>query len=433
MGFEDIAMHVKGLEIPAYHPKGALGMALNYATTTKGADHTSGYTVAPEVFGHPVKVDALTEKGKAHLVRRMQDAYTMYDCADMCIYHSIADFDDVEFDLDLVAKMLTAATGMRHTSEGLHEAASRIWNIERLFNQKLGFSPKDDRLPSGLKMDLSRMLEDYYRERGWKDGYASSYPELKEPVYETRFDVFLPVIKKIEMPQIQIALDVPRSTIEHIARVAHQAYEGGARIIEAGTPPTKMHDLKKLLRALREAAPDALILADMKTYDMGKLEAEIAIDAGADIVTVLGKAGKVVIKEALSEARRRDKAVEVDLMGCAPEEIESLTKEFRKDADHIIFSLHLGVTQQMQARGIYSQKDVIGSFVSQASPYTKAVAGGIKHGTVEPLTSLGVDVVIVGSAIYNASDPKATTRMILDEAIRGSQQRVSKPIPQKEA
>ncbi|MBI2184198.1 MAG: orotidine 5'-phosphate decarboxylase [Thaumarchaeota archaeon] len=426
LGIESKAMHVKGLEMPAYHPKGAYGMALNYATTNKGADHTSGYTIAPELFGHPAKSPATTENGKAHLVIRMQDAYTIYDSADMCIYHSIADFDDINFDLSLLAKMLTAATGFKYDSDKLHEIGSRIWSLERLFNQKTGFTSKDDTLPPAIGMDINKMLNEYYTERGWANGHASSYPELREPVYETEFDIFIPVLKKLKLPQIQVALDVPRSTVEHIASIAKAAYQGGARIIEAGTPAAKMHDLRKLIGALREAAPESVIVADLKTYDMGKLEAEIAIDAGADVCTVLGKAGKTVIKEALSEARRREKAVEVDLMGCTTEEIVILTKEFRKDADYLIFSMHLGVTQQMQERGIYSQKQVLENFVDKASVYTRAVAGGLKEGTIEPLTALGIDVLIIGSAIYNASDPTSSTRRILEEAERGLQKRTVK-------
>jgi len=413
---EDAAMHVKGLEIPAYHPKGALGMALNYATVPKGADHTAGYTIAPELFGHPVKADPQEKRGKAHMTIRMQNAYAVYDSAAMCIYHSIADFDDAEFSLDILAKLLSAVTGFRYTSDILHEVGSRILDLERLCNQKLGFTPDTDRLPKRLSLDLGSMLNEYYEERGWPRGYADAYRPFRDVEWEERFDFFIPVLSRVEYPQVQVALDVPRAPLEHIARVAEAAYRGGARIIEAGTPPLKMHGVTNLLRVLREAAPDALILADLKTFDMGKLEAEIAIDAGADVVSVLGKSGKAVIREALSEVRRRDKAVFIDLMGCTPEEMDGLLKEFGREPDHVIFSLHLGVTAQMKERGIYSKGELVKDFVRKCGRCRKAVAGGVKAGTIKDLVSQGIDIVVVGSAIYNASDPTETAKLMIREA-----------------
>ncbi len=416
MNREDAAMHVKGLEIPAYHPNGALGMALNYATSPKGADHTTGYTVAPELFGHPVKVDPKDRRGKAHLAIRMQNGYAIYDSAAMCIYHSIADFDDSEFSLDMLAKLLTAVTGFRYTSDILHEVGSRVLDLERFCNQKLGLTPDTDILPKRLGVDIGSMLKEYYEERGWPGGLAQGYRPLRPLEREKDFDLFLPALSRIEYPQIQVALDVPRASIEYIAKVAAAAYRGGARIIEAGTPALKMHGVENLLQVLKKAAPEALILADLKTYDMGKLEAEIAIDAGADIVSVLGKSGKEVIKEALSEARRRDKAVSIDLMGCSPEEVDRLTREFARELDHVIFNLHLGVTQQMKERGIYSKVELIRDFVSKTGKCRRAVAGGVKSGTLKDLVSQGMEIIVVGSAIYNASDPEAMTRAMLEEA-----------------
>jgi aldehyde:ferredoxin oxidoreductase len=433
LGATDKAMVVKGLEIPAYDPRGAWGMALNYATCNKGADHTSGYTIAPEIFGHPVKVPATTLKGKAHLVIRMQNAYAIYDSAAMCIYHSIADFDNLEFDLDLLAKLLTAVTGFHYTSEILHEAGARIWDLERWFNQQAGFGPEEDRLPGRFGLDLDEGLEEYYRERGWPGGRVERVRPLRPVRWAERGEVFLPVLGRLELPQLQVALDVPRGSIEEIVAIAKKAYQGGARIIEAGTPALKLHGLRALVGALREALPeDAVILADLKTYDMGKLEAEIAIEAGADIMSVLGKAGLEVIGEALSEAKRRDKAVAIDLMGCSLEEVAALARSLRADRDSVILSLHLGVTEQMREGGVYQKRELISRFVEATEGFIRAVAGGLKEGTIRDIVAQGVDIIVVGSAIYTASDPAGVVARMLAEAREGARNRAAKKVGVKE-
>ncbi len=173
-GHPGLSMTVKGQEFPAYDGRGIQGMGLAYATSNRGACHLRGYTVASEVLGIPVKTDPLTAEGKPELVIAFQDATAAFDSAGICIFTSFA------WGLADVAPQVAAACGPEFTLENLAKIGERIWNMERDFNNKAGFSSKDDSLPprllnepartgpaKGLVSKLPEMLPKYYAARGW--------------------------------------------------------------------------------------------------------------------------------------------------------------------------------------------------------------------------------------------------------------------------
>ena len=173
-GHPGLSMTVKGQEFPAYDSRGIQGMGLAYATSNRGACHLRGYTVASEVLGIPVKTDPLTAEGKPELVIAFQDATAAFDSAGICIFTSFA------WGLADVAPQVAAACGPEFTLENLSKIGERIWNMERDFNNKAGFTSKDDNLPprllnepaktgpaKGLVSKLPEMLPKYYAARGW--------------------------------------------------------------------------------------------------------------------------------------------------------------------------------------------------------------------------------------------------------------------------
>jgi aldehyde:ferredoxin oxidoreductase len=173
-GHPDLSMSVKGQEFPAYDGRGIQGMGLAYATSNRGACHLRGYTVASEVLGIPVKTDPLTDEGKPELVKAFQDATAAFDSAGICIFTSFA------WTLEDVAPQVAAACGPEFTLEKLGQIGERIWNMERDFNNRAGFTNKDDSLPKrllteaaksgpakGLVSKLPAMLPKYYDVRGW--------------------------------------------------------------------------------------------------------------------------------------------------------------------------------------------------------------------------------------------------------------------------
>jgi aldehyde:ferredoxin oxidoreductase len=177
-GHPDLSMSVKGQEFPAYDSRGIQGMGLAYATSNRGACHLRGYTVASEVLGIPVKTDPLVTEGKAGLVKAFQDGTAVFDSAGVCIFTTFA------WTLADLQPQLAAACSEEFTLEELGKIGERIWNMEREFNNRAGFTSKDDSLPrrlttepaktgpaKGLVNGLDKMLPEYYQLRGWdKEG-----------------------------------------------------------------------------------------------------------------------------------------------------------------------------------------------------------------------------------------------------------------------
>jgi aldehyde:ferredoxin oxidoreductase len=175
-GHPELSMTVKSQEFPAYDGRGIQGMGLTYATSNRGACHLRSYTVASEVLGIPVKTDPLTAEGKPELVIAFQDATAAFDSAGICIFTSFA------WGLADVAPQVAAACGPEFTLENMAKIGERIWNMERDFNNKAGFTAKDDTLPprllnepvktgpaKGLVSKLPEMLPKYYAARGWDE------------------------------------------------------------------------------------------------------------------------------------------------------------------------------------------------------------------------------------------------------------------------
>ncbi len=172
-GLPEIAMHVKGLELPAYDPRGVQGHALGYATSNRGGCHLRSYMIGPEVLGAPVLVDRDTIEGKPELVILYQNLSAAMDSMVVCRFTSFA------WSVDDYAEFVAACSGLPIDGRALLRLGERIWNLERLFNIREGLTSKDDRLPTRFSMPLpaggsrnrtshvDEMLPQYYSLRGW--------------------------------------------------------------------------------------------------------------------------------------------------------------------------------------------------------------------------------------------------------------------------
>ncbi len=168
------AMHVKGLELPAYDPRGAVGHALGYATSNRGGCHLTGYLASLEIFAAPKKIDRFMVGGKADLLALKQNQKATEDSLVICVFAGWA------LGLDYYARFLKALTGDDYDVMTLTEIGERIYTLERLLNLREGFTKKDDNLPprflnTPLSEGASRnhivplniMLEQYYNVRNW--------------------------------------------------------------------------------------------------------------------------------------------------------------------------------------------------------------------------------------------------------------------------
>ncbi|NJD52347.1 MAG: aldehyde ferredoxin oxidoreductase [Candidatus Methanoperedens sp.] len=178
---KDVSMQCKGLELPGYDPRGLLGMALAYATSNRGGCHMRAYMAGPEVLGKPKKVDRLTFSGKAELVKIQQDETASIDSLVLCKFASFSVPEEI------FAELLSAATGVDYSIEEYLKCGERIWNLERLFNNKAGFSKKDDTLPERFfenggidRNDFEKSLDEYYLQRGWDEYGVPGEGKLRE-------------------------------------------------------------------------------------------------------------------------------------------------------------------------------------------------------------------------------------------------------------
>ena len=171
---EESSIQVKGLELPAYDPRGAIGHALGYATSNRGGCHLTGYMAALEIFAAPKKINRFTMAGKPDLLVLKQNQKAIEDSLVICAFAGWA------LGLDYYARFMKAITGIEYDVIKLLEIGDRIYNMERLFNIREGLTKKDDTLPlrflneplkEGYSKDhvvpLEKMLEQYYYVRGW--------------------------------------------------------------------------------------------------------------------------------------------------------------------------------------------------------------------------------------------------------------------------
>ncbi len=194
-GHPEMAVTAKKQEFPGYDPRGSKGMGLLYATSNKGASHMSGDLAYSEVFGVPKKIDSLTYDNKAALIKRFEDAFTVIDSTGLCVFLSVRYMfeDKVELWPTPLAEIMRMATGLPFTQQMLLEAGDRIFNMERLFLLKAGFTKADDTLPArmlneplhegpakGHVVELDKMLPTFYELRGWSQDGIPTTKKLEE-------------------------------------------------------------------------------------------------------------------------------------------------------------------------------------------------------------------------------------------------------------
>ena len=141
---------VKGQSMPAYEPRAIKGIGVTYATTVMGADHTAGYTIAPEIAGVGGKVDPLDNADKGDLSLTFQAATAFIDSTGYCLFIAFPILDIPEGWAGM-AESVAGVTGIEMTGDDVIAIGKEVLKIERLFNEAAGFTPADDRLPEFMR------------------------------------------------------------------------------------------------------------------------------------------------------------------------------------------------------------------------------------------------------------------------------------------
>ena len=200
-------------------------------------------------------------------------------------------------------------------------------------------------------------------------------------------------------PQLQLALDyisLPKAIVM-AALVAPEV-----DIIEIGTPLCKAAGLEAI-RSIREICPDKLILADFKAPDVGGLEATMAFDAGADMMTVIGGATLATVEQALAVARARGKEMLMELTGVR--DILERAVEWREiGVERIVYHREWDA-QSAGRQWTEADKETICKLIDMGFKLT--VTGGLTLELLPFFADLPVSVLICGRGIREASDPRA--------------------------
>ncbi len=204
-GGENFAIHVKGMELAGYDPRGSFGHGLSYATANRGGCHLSAYLVGLEVLLGMADPRAL--RWKPYMVKFMENTFAAVNCLHICLFTSFAVFLEpplIRFTPNFIIRLLNqnlsrlalnlmdvslwpelwhAIMGKRYipyfSMLAFYKVGERVHVLERYMNTREGISAKDDTLPGRLLTEgracdqeergvpLEPMLKKYYRLRGY--------------------------------------------------------------------------------------------------------------------------------------------------------------------------------------------------------------------------------------------------------------------------
>jgi bifunctional enzyme Fae/Hps len=240
------------------------------------------------------------------------------------------------------------------------------------------------------------------------------YPPLEKIIYDkdraTHPIMGYKVPRLWRPPYIQIALDVP--SLERTKKIVGELPKSDRLILEVGTPLLKKYGTR-VIRDLRELAPDMFIVADLKTLDVGKVEVDLAFDETADAVVASGLAASETLEKFIYEAKRLGIYAVVDMMNVEdPVQKLQMLKTF---PDIVI--LHRGI--DVERRTGKTRWDLIKEMrqAFKEQKFLVAVAGGIIPETAPEALARGADIIIVGRYITQSKDIERSVREFLKSTV----------------
>lgn len=170
---EDLAVHVKGLELPGFDPRSLKGMGLAYATSQRGATHLQSLFYLDEIKREFRREDI---RERVRSLVEAEDRMTLFDMLLICkFYGNYLGWKDI-------IRLVEAVTGRCFSEQDLRERASKVLSLSMAFNRREGISAEEDTLPTGFLKKAGRggiglspeelgvMVAEYHRLRGWREG-----------------------------------------------------------------------------------------------------------------------------------------------------------------------------------------------------------------------------------------------------------------------
>ena len=207
-------------------------------------------------------------------------------------------------------------------------------------------------------------------------------------------------------PYLQISLDAP--SLEGAKKVLSQLPGSDRLIIEVGTPLIKRYGTR-IISDLRQVAKDAFMVADLKTLDVGKVEADIAYEDTADAVVAAGLAPPETLDAFVYEAKRLGIYAVIDMLNV--EDVLEKLKSLKNLPDIVI--LHRGIDQESgRTCGLERIQLIRKAFIGKK--FLIAVAGGIVPETAKEALAQGADILVVGRYVTQSKDVERAARDFLE-------------------
>jgi bifunctional enzyme Fae/Hps len=237
----------------------------------------------------------------------------------------------------------------------------------------------------------------------------SGFPDVDKVLWE-KDRAFHPLVgrkltKLWDPPYLQIAFDL--TSLDEVLNVLRQIPESDNIIYEIGTPLAKRYGADVVLK-MREIKPDAFYILDLKTLDVGKLEARMAVDATANGVVISGLAPIKTIVEGIKEAQKVGIYAIVDMLG-VEDPIKRLEKIKEAGVMPEVVELHRAIDEEEAKPPWHLAKPIKEKF-----NVLVAVAGGIREENIPEVISAGADILIVGRAITRSRDVEGAVRRFLN-------------------
>ena len=221
-------------------------------------------------------------------------------------------------------------------------------------------------------------------------------------------------VKKLwSPPYLQVALDL--DNLDAMERIIDQLPENERVLIEAGTPLVKKFGVG-VISKIRELRPDAFIIADLKTLDVGRVEVKMSADETADAIAISGLGTMESIMKAIHETQKQGIYSILDMMNV--DEIDKKLKALPEDLKPDIVLLHRNVYYETwikehggDAGGMTAWGDI--EKIKEITGGLVAVAGGVTPDKVETAIGKGADVIIAGRYIIGSRDVRRAAQDFL--------------------
>ena len=245
------------------------------------------------------------------------------------------------------------------------------------------------------------------------EGYPSIEKVLAEKDRGTHPIMGFRVQRLWAPPYLQVALDL--DNLDAVERILADLPNKERVLIEAGTPLVKKFGVG-VVGKIRELRPDAFIIADLKTLDVGRVEVKMAADETADAVAISGLGTLESIQKAIHETQKQGIYSILDMMNVKDfeDKLSALPDDLKPDIVLLHRNVdletwikeHGGDTSEMTEWGnIKKIKEITGSLV--------AVAGGITPENVEEAIDKGADIIIAGRYIIGSRDVRRSAQDFL--------------------